>query len=193
MQQAFLDHLLGKPQMAGVKNFQLGFDAQFGDAFGPRAQRNRGGDVNGVAVAKVEGAAIQGADFGQQLLDMDQPRQGADQVGVGAELCGRFAGSDFQVAAHAGGQVDDDVHARIADAVHHLGVQGRVAAELARLGVAHVAVHHGRTGLGRLDCGSGDLRGGDGHMRAFASGVSGAGQGAGDDDVGVHNSLLRGG
>ena len=62
-QQTFLDHVLGEPQVAGVENLQLGLHAQLGDALGAGAQLLRCRDIDGVAVAEVEGAAIQGADF----------------------------------------------------------------------------------------------------------------------------------
>ena len=174
--------------MAGVKDFKLCFDTQLGNALGAGAQGGGGGDVNRVAVAKIERAAVQGADFGQQLLHMDEARHGANQVGVGAEVGGVLACADFQIAAHAGGQVDDDVYARITDAVHHLGIEGRVAAEFAGLGVAYMAVHHGGAGLGGLYRRCRNLRGRDWNGRVLADGVARAGQCAGNDDVGVHSA-----
>jgi hypothetical protein len=74
--------------VAGVENFQLGFHAQLGDAFGAGAQLRRGGHVDGVAVAEVEGAAIEGADFRQQFFDVGQALQRADQVGAGPNSMG---------------------------------------------------------------------------------------------------------
>ncbi|MNP46450.1 hypothetical protein D3C76_1404490 [compost metagenome] len=72
--------------MAGVEDLQLGLHPQFGDALGTGAQLRWGGDVDGIAVAKVEGAAVEGADFRQQRFDVGQALQRADQVGAGAEL-----------------------------------------------------------------------------------------------------------
>jgi hypothetical protein len=48
--------------------------------------------------------------------------QRADQVGAGPNSIG-FRRRRFQVAAHAGGEVDDDVHVGFADALHHFAVQ----------------------------------------------------------------------
>jgi hypothetical protein len=50
----------------------------------------------------------------------------------GAELHRVLASADFQVAAHAGGEVDDDVDVGLADALHHFAVQRDVAAEACR-------------------------------------------------------------
>ena len=175
VQQALLDHLVGKPEMPSVKNLELGLHAEFRDAFGTSTQGRRGGHVNGVTVAEIQRAAIERADVRQQFLHMHQPRQRADQIGGRAKVQRRLTATDFQVAPHAGRQVDDDVHTRVADARHHLAVQGRVTAALAGLRVTHMAVHHGGTGLGRLHRRRGDLRGRDGNGRMFVHRVAGAG------------------
>ena len=72
--------------MAGVKNLQLGFDAQLGDALGASAQRHRGGHVNRVAVAKVQRAAVQGANLGQQFADKFAERMIGVGEGISNEL-----------------------------------------------------------------------------------------------------------
>ena len=120
---------------------------------------------------------------------MGQALQRADQVGARAELQRRFTRADFQVAAHAGSEVDDDVHVGFTDAFHDFAVQRHIAAEAAGLRVADVAVDHGGAGLGGLDGGFGDLFGGDRDQVAFRGGVAGAGEGAGDDDVVVHGGV----
>ncbi len=193
-QQALLEQLLGEPQVAGVEDFQLGLHAQLGDAFGAGTQLRRSGDIDEVAVAEIQGAAVQGADFRQQLLDMRQALQRADQVGAGAELQRLLAATDFQVAAHAGGEVDDHVGVALADALDHLAVQRHVAARLAGLRIAHMAVGNGGAGLGCLDGGGGDFLGRDRDGRVFADGVASAGHRAGDDDFVVHgiSILIRG-
>ncbi|MCY1400346.1 hypothetical protein D9M71_154250 [compost metagenome] len=117
---------------------------------------------------------------------MGQAGQRADQIGVRAEFHRVLARADFQVAAHAGGEVDDDVHVRLADALHHFAVQRHVTAELAGLRVAHMAVNHGGTGLGGFHGGSRDLFRGDRHVWALAGRVASTGECAGDDDVVVH-------
>lgn len=189
IEQPFLDHLLGEPQVAGVEDFQLGLYAQFLDTFGAGTQLRRGGHVNGVAIAEVQRAAVQGADFRQQLFNVGQAGQRADQVGIGPELHGVLAATDLQVAAHAGGEVDDDVDVGLADALHHFAVQGHIAAELAGLWVAYMAMHHGGAGLGGLYRGGGDLFRGDRHVRASGGRVASTGECAGDDDVVVHEAV----
>ncbi|MCY1547832.1 hypothetical protein D9M68_839120 [compost metagenome] len=120
--------------------------------------------------------------------------QRADQVGAGAEFQGLLATAYLQVAAHTGGEVDDDVGVALADALHQLAVQRHVAARLAGLRVAHMAVGDGGAGLGGLDGGGGDFLRGDGNGRVLADGIAGAGDGTGDDDFVVHGCfiLLRG-
>ncbi|MNE45198.1 hypothetical protein D3C80_1394720 [compost metagenome] len=117
---------------------------------------------------------------------MGQASQRADQVGVEAEIHGAFTRADFQVATHAGGQVDDDVHVGLANTLHHFTVQRHIAAELAGFGVADMAMHHGGAGLRRFHRGEGDLLGRDRDQMALARGVAGTGQCARDDDVVVH-------
>ena len=189
IEQPFLDHLLGKPQVAGVENFQLGLYPQLLNTLGAGTQLCRGGHVNGVAVTEVQRAAVQGADFRQQFFHMSQAGQRADQIGVGTELHGVFAAADLQVAAHAGGEVDDDVDVGLTDALHHFAVQRHVTAELAGVRVAYMAVHHGGAGLGGFYGGGGDLSGGDRHVRASGGRVASTGECAGDDDVMVHEAV----
>ena len=159
------------------------------NALGAGAQLRRGGHVNGVAIAEVQRAAIEGADFRQQFFDVSQAGQRADQVGVRAELHRVLAGADFQVAAHAGGEVDDDVDVGLADALHHFAVQRHVTAELAGLWVTHVAMHHGGAGLGGFHGRRSDLFRGDRHVRASGGRVASTGECAGDDDVVVHGAV----
>lgn len=117
---------------------------------------------------------------------MHQPRQRADQVGAGAKPHRILARADFQVTAHAGCQVHDDVDTGVTNTLHHLPVQRSIAARLAGLRMAHMAMRHRRAGLGRFDRGGGDLRRRDRHIGILADGVASAGQCAGDDDVVVH-------
>ncbi len=49
--------------------------------------------------------------------------------------------AEHHVAAHTGGELEHHVDIRIADALGHLTVERDVAARLARLGVAHMAMH----------------------------------------------------
>ena len=54
--------------------------------------------------------------------------------------------TQHQVAAHAGREVDHHVDVGVADALDHLGVQLGGRGAHARLGIAHVDVHHRRAG-----------------------------------------------
>src|SRR4029453_7471521 len=68
----------------------------------------------------------------------------------------------------------------------HLAVEVHVAARLAGLGVAHVAMHDRGTRLRRRDRGLGDLLGRTRYVRAAVLRATGAGDGAGDEDLAVH-------
>ena len=59
--------------------------------------------------------------------------------------------AEHHVAAHAGGEVDDDVDVRVADPLDDLGVQLGGASADAGVGVADVDVHDRRPGLGGVD------------------------------------------
>ena len=145
-------------------------------------------DDDGVAVAEVQRAAVQRADFGAEFLHMDQPLLRAHAIRAGAEVEGLLAGAHLHVAAHAGGEVDDDFLVLGADALHHLGVIFDLAGALAGRGFAHVAVHDGGAGAGRLQRGIGDLLRRHRNGRVLADGVARAGDGTGDDDFGLHGS-----
>ena len=133
-----------------------GFNTELLDARGTGAQIVRRADVDHVAVAEIQRAAIQRADFRQQFLDMNQALERADQVGIRAGLLW-VVRAELKIATHAGGEVDDHVRAAGAYALHHLAVERRVAAELARLWVAHVDMRHGGAGGCSLDGGIGNL------------------------------------
>lgn len=103
----------------------------------------RGGDVQIAAVAEVQGAAVERADVRQQVLDMGEAFQPADQVGAG-QLPQRGVGVDHQIAAHPGGQIDDDIGAGLLDPLDDLPVQARVAGGCAGLRLTDVDVHDSR-------------------------------------------------
>ncbi|MNZ62094.1 hypothetical protein D3C78_802080 [compost metagenome] len=117
---------------------------------------------------------------------MGQALQRANQVGTGAEFQRCFARANLQVATHARGEVDDDVHVGLADALHHFAVQGDIAAETPGLRIADMAMNDGCPGLRRLHGSFGDLFWCDRYQMALAGGVAGTGQCTGDDDVMVH-------
>ena len=111
------------------------------------------------------------------------------QVGVLPKLRRCLVGTDDQVAAHAGGEVDHYIDLGVTDAGDHFSVKRHVAAALARYRIAHVAVHNGRACLGRVDRGSGNLFGCDGNIRVLADGVAGTSHRTGDDNLGIHAEL----
>ena len=90
---------------------------------------------------------------------------GADEVASRPRRVGGPAHADHQVAAHAGGEVDQHVDVALADPLDDLAVERDVAARRAGLGVADVAVHDRRAGARRLDRGVGDLRRRDRQVR----------------------------
>ena len=144
-----------------------------------------------MAVAEIERAAIEGAEFRAQLLrHAAGARPGRRDRCPGPIACG-LAGTDFKIAAHAGGEVDDDVLVLGADAFHHsrdrdwtpraplpvLGSrtwQWTTVAPADAASSAELAICSGRHRNGRM----------------LADRVAGAGYGAGDDDVGVQASPL---
>ena len=190
--QAFLDHLLGKPQVAGVEDLELRLDLEVAQDRGALAQVIGGRDVGAVAVAEVEAAAIERRDIGPVLAFLAQVDHVAhaiflrDEVGAGRRSVGHAMVADVDVATHAAGQVDEDVHLALADALDHLAVVPGLHAEDAGLGIAHVDVHHRRAGLRGLDCGLGDILRRDRAVRALGDLGVVAGDGAGDHDLRIH-------
>ena len=79
-----------------------------------------------------------------------------------------------EVAAHAGGEVDDDVDARTADQLHRLAIVLELAPGLAGGGVADMKMGDGGARLGRLDRRVGDLARRHRNGRMLADGVAGA-------------------
>ena len=117
---------------------------------------------------------------------MGESLGGAGQVGAGARGHGVFAVAEDQVAAHSGGEVEDDVGSGVADAADGFAIEFGVAGGLAGLGVADVNVGDGGAGFGGGDGGFGNLRRSDGNEVAASGGVARAGEGASDEDVGLH-------
>ena len=118
---------------------------------------------------------------------MVEPFGGAGHVGpFDREREHVLGAAEHHVAAHPGGEVDDDVDARVADPLDHLGVELGGAGADAGVGVADVDVHDRRPRLGGIDRRRRDLLGGDGHVRALGDGVAGARDRARDEHVPVH-------
>src|SRR5690606_5542921 len=120
--------------------------------------------------------------------DVREPVQGVHEVGAvdGFEW---VLAVEHEVTAHSGGEIEYDIHSGLADTTHHLPVQCDVPGPLARLDVSHMDVHHGRSGVRRLDRGSGYLLRCHGDVFALAHRVTRAGQRAGDDHFVVHGRL----
>src|SRR5919107_271272 len=79
--------------------------------------------------------------FGAPLLDVREPLVRADHVRAHlVDRQRRGGAAEHEVAAHAGGQVEDNVDVRRADALDDLAVQRRVARAAAGLGIADVDV-----------------------------------------------------
>ena len=109
---------------------------------------------------------------------------------IGARPGGaRVGGIEDEIAAHAGGEVDDDIDARIADMRDRLAVERRVARGLAGLGVAHMEMDDRRALARRLERRIGDLTRRYGNRGMLADRVAGAGDRAGNDDFGVQIPL----
>jgi hypothetical protein len=172
--------------VAGVEGLDLGPHAELGHHPAHGAQHARRVGHHVVGLGEVHGAAVERADLGQAGGDMGDPVGRADHVGAGAGRQGGLGAAQHQVAAHAGGQVQHHVDLRRADALGDLAVECHVAGGLAGLGVAHVAVHDRRAGLGRVDGACGDLAGRARHVGRAVLRAARAGDGAGDEDVAVH-------
>src|SRR5579864_6878177 len=185
LQQALRVHLPGQPDVYHVEAFELGLDAQFHDPLRGPTKHSRRADIGQVFVAVVQCAAVEGADLRPQLFDVTEAFLPARQVGTIAGL--EWIGiADHIVATHPGTEVDDHVDAAAPDSLDHLPIPLRTPPALAGLRVAHMDVGDGRTRPGGFDHGVGNLFARDRYPRMFASGVAGAGHGAGDDDLGVH-------
>src|SRR5699024_4640843 len=135
--QALLDELPAEPEVTGVEDLHLAAHAELLDALGTLAEHVGGADVDEAALAEVEAAAVEGADVGHDLLDVLEALPAGHQVGA-VDEGGRVLWVEHQVAAHAGGGVDDDVDPARADALDRLAVVGHLAGPLAGRRFAHM-------------------------------------------------------
>src|SRR5207237_10376557 len=156
IEQALRMHLSSQPDMTHVEALELRFDAQLLDTARRRAQHRRRADIGKVAVTVVQGAAVEGADLGQQLLDMLQPLERTNQIRALTWLQ-RIGFADDVVAAHTRAEIDDDVDATTTNALDDLAVPIGMAATLPGLRIADVDVGDRGTGSGGLDHGVRDL------------------------------------
>src|SRR5581483_7833875 len=185
----FLDHLPDEPEIAGIEHFQLGLHPQVAQNRGTLTKVVRRRDVSAVTVAEVETAAVERGDIGTVEPLVAQVDYMAHAVFLTAEV-GSFGRrvlqsvvTDADIAAHAAGEVDDDVDLAFADALYHFTVVTCLHAEGARFGVAHMNVHDRGACLGRLDGGIGNLLGRNGAVGAPGDLGVVAGDGTGDDDI----------
>ena len=174
----------GKQQMTGIENLNFGAHSELLDLRRHFLQHARrvGHDV--VLLAEVHRAAVERADFGQQLCNMRQPFGGADHIGADLGRRQRPLGAaQRQVAAHAGSEVDDDIDARPLDEVHDLLIERHVARALAGFGIAHMDMGNRCAGIGRFDRRIGDLARRDRHLVGAAGRVAGPSNCACDENV----------
>ena len=91
-----------------------------------------------------------------------------------------------EIAAHAGGQVEDHIGVAFADALDDLAVERHITRALAGFRVAYMAVRNGRARLGRLDGRVGDLFRRNRQLGMHISRITGPGYGAGYNYFVVH-------
>ena len=183
--QALADERFREPYVPQLEALDLRLHADRLDAPGHLAQDPLGCEKR--PLAEVERAAIEGADLGQKLLDMRDAFGGARHVGARPARPG-ICGIEKEVAAHAGGEIDDDVDARRADETDRLAVKRRIARRLAGLGIAHMQVHDRRARAAGLERRFANLARRHRDRGVLAGRVAGAGHGAGNDDVLVQSS-----
>jgi hypothetical protein len=111
--------------MAGVEGLDLRLDAKLGHhaAHGAQHARRVGHDV--IGLGEIHRAAIERADFRQAFADMCFMRSLAPAMSVPTGLSGSgfSVESEYHVAAHAGGQVQDHIDLGLADALGHFAVE----------------------------------------------------------------------
>src|SRR5882762_1671068 len=172
-EQPLFDHLLHEPQVAGIEYFELRLHPQVLGNGGALAQIVRRGNVGAVPVAKIQRAAIERGDVGTirafvaEIDDVAHPILLGHEVAAGSRRVLQTMIADDDVAAHAAGEVDDDVDLALADALDDLAVVPGLHAECAGLGIANVDVNDGGAGVCGRDGGGRDLFGRDGAVRAL--------------------------
>ena len=171
--------------MAEFEALDLRLHAGRLDAPGHLAQHVGGREKR--PVAEIERTAIEGADLRPEFLDMRNALRGAGHVRARPARSG-VRGIEDKVAAHAGGQVDDDVGVRRADRADRLAIERGIARGLAGRGIAHMQMHDRGARSVRLQGRVGDLPRGHRNGRMLADRVAGPGHGAGNDDFRIQDS-----
>ena len=171
--------------MSGIEYFEFGLDPEFPDALGASAEIGRRADIDHIAVAEIEGAAIEGAYLRPQFLDVHEALERPDQVGIGSRDF-RVVSTKLEIAAHAGGQIDDDIRIAAAKMFDDFSIELGVAAPLAGIRIAYMDMGDRGAGLGRLDCRIRDLTRRHWNRRMLANRIPRTRYGAGDDHFAVH-------
>ena len=97
-----------------------------------------------------------------------------------------FRSTKYDVTTHASGQVQNNIHFGVTNAVCHFTVQCNITRWRAGFGVAHVAMDHRGTGAGGIYRTLGYLLGRTRNMWAAILGRSRPGYGTGDKNLAVH-------
>ena len=172
--------------MAGVKRFNLNPGAAVDHPLGHIAQEAGRVHHHIIGLVKVHRAAIQRANFRPAFNDMRHTFGGPRHVGFGRHAIHRLGSVKHQIAAHAGGQVQDHIGAAVANALGDFAVKRKVARRLAGFGVAHMAMHHGRARLGGINGRCRNLLGAARHMGGFVLRATRSGDSTGDENFAVH-------
>ena len=184
--QSLIYEGVGQPQLACVKNLQLGLDPQLADPFGHGTDHVWSTHVELMTLAEVQRSAVDAAHVGLEGLHMGQALQAVHQIGAaGLEVEG-VGVTEQQVAAHPRGEVDDHVRVGGPHQLDRLAVQLHITRALARGRISNMDVNDRRTRLGCLQGRRRNLLGGDRQLRMLAGRVTGARDGTSDDWVAIH-------
>ncbi len=136
---------------------------------------------------EVHRAAVERADLRLELGDVLEPLGRSRHVGARVvERERRLVAPEDEVAAHAGGEVHDDVDVRRAKAIHDVAVQPRIAGALACVRIADVDVHDRSPRARRFEGRLRDLLRGHRDAVAALDGLPHPRHGARDEDLPVH-------
>ena len=177
--EAFGHQLPGELDVAELEHLDLGANLAAAEFLRHVAQVAGRGAVKGLI--EIQRAAVEAADFRQQLADVRHALGGTYEIRAGAESKRRRVGPEENVSAHAPGEVDDDVVVPVADELDALAVECAIAAGSAGRRIANVQMHDGGARRMRSERGGRNLLRRDGNVRALSHRVTRAGDGAGDE------------
>ena len=151
--------LLREDEMARVEDLDLGPHAELSHLARHLAEHRGRVRHHVVALGEVHRPAVERADLGQQLGDVREPLGRAGHVGsLRVRRKRRLDTAEHEVAAHARGEVEDDVDVRRADPLDDLAVERGVARRPAGLRIPDVDVHDRRARARGVDGRRRDLR-----------------------------------